>query len=319
MTGADAMSRVTAVVVTWNGRELIDGCLESVFGNAPLERSIEVVVVDNASTDGTAAHVRERWPAVRLIANTENAGYTRANNQAIRATQGDYLLLINADARLEPGCADLLIAALERDRRGAIAGPRLVFGDGSWQRWTAGRSPSLAAAANHYLFLDRLSPRLRGLYLSSDVREPGAVDWVSSACLVARRDAVEEVGLMDEGFFVYMDDVDLCQRVRDRGWRVWYEPRAQAVHFMGRSTRPLPGSIAPDALRNFNRYFAQRHGRVRELALRGIEALGFALRIAAYRARAAARGDPAASEKARMHLAYLRLVLGLTPTRTSRR
>ena len=312
MTGADARIEVSAVIVAWNGRALIDECLRSVFAHAG-GRSLEVIVVDNGSTDGTAEHVRSSWPEVSLIANEQNAGYTRANNQAVKVARGRYLLLINADARLEPGCLEALVARLDRDDRAAIAGPRLVFGDGSWQRWTAGRAPGLAAALNHYLFLERLSPRFGGLYLGRDVRDARVVDWVSSACLVARRDAFDEVGGMDERFFVYMDDVDLCQRVRDRGWRVWYEPVAQCVHLMGKTTRPVAGSIAPDALRNFNRYYARRNGRAAALALRAIEAAGFALRVALYRAASFARGDPTARDKARMHRAYLRLALGLAP------
>ena len=316
MTGADLQTSasVTAIVVTWNTRSMIDDCLTAIFNSARHVGELEVIVVDNASRDGSADLVRQRWPQVRLIENTENVGYTRANNQAIRVSSGQYLLLVNADAFVRGNCVGALCAQLDEDARAAVVGPRLVYGDGTWQRWTAGRAPSLGAAINHYLFLERVGPEVfGGLYLAQDVRTRRRVDWVSSACMLVRRAALDEIGLMDERFFVYMDDVDLCQRARDAAWGVWYRPDAECVHLMGRSTRPEPGSISKDALRNFNRYFVRRHGLVRGLALRAIEALGFGVRVAAYLGASFARGDPALRAKARAHWAYLRLTFERTP------
>ncbi len=314
MTGAERAS-LTVVVVAWKSRGLLDDCLRAIHAEIDGRRSVEVIAVDNASGDGTVEHLRSAWPSVRVIANTENVGYTRANNQAIRASRGEYLLLVNADAFLRPGCLEVLCAQLDADPRAAVAAPRLVYGDGSWQRWTAGRAPSLGAAINHYLFLERIRPRVfRGLFLGADTRDVERVDWVSSACMLVRRAALERIGLMDERFFVYMDDVDLCQRARDDGWTVWYRPDAECVHLMGRSTRPEPGSISKEALRNFNRYFALRHGRTRTIALRAIEAVGFAVRVALYQCAGLARGDPRLREKARAHWAYLKLTFDPTQT-----
>lgn len=315
MTGADSRksASVTAVIVMWNARALIDDCLAAVFDDAPA--ALEVIVVDNASNDGSAEHVRQRWPHVRLIENSENVGYTRANNQAIKASTGEYLLLVNADAFLRPGCVEAMCAQLDDDPRAAVVGPRLVYGDGTWQRWTAGRAPSLGAAINHYLFLERVRPQVfGGLYLAQDVRTSRRVDWVSSACMLVRRAALDEIGLMDERFFLYMDDVDLCQRARDGGWNVWYRPDAECVHLMGRSTRPTPGSISKDALRNFNRYFVRQHGPTAGFVLRCVEALGFGVRVVAYLGASLARGDPAMRAKAHAHWAYLRLTLERLPS-----
>ena len=309
MTGAERET-VSAIVVAWNSADLIDRCLTALEAQAGPSRALEIIVVDNASTDGTADLVRKRWPGVRLIANDENLGYTRANNQAIRASTGELLFLVNADAFPAAGSLDALAAQLAADPRAAIVAPRLVYGDGTWQRWTAGRAPSLRAAMNYYWFLERMSPRrFRGLFLGADVRQPQTVDWVSSACMLVRRSALDDIGLMDERFFVYMDDVDLCQRARDAGWRVWYRPDANCIHLMGRSTRPSAGSISKDALRNFNRYFESRHGRARTLALRAVQATGFAMRVALYQAASLARGDPGLRAKARAHWAYLKLTI----------
>ena len=311
MTGASARPDVTAVVVSWNTRDLLADCLRSLRAHAPAGRTLEVIVVDNGSRDGTGEMVRRGWPEARLIANPENLGYTRANNQAIRASRGRYLLLINADARLTPDCLRRLLQRIDADPRAGAVGPRLVYGDGSWQRWTAGRAPSLRTAVNYFLFLERLlpgNPAFAGIFLGRDVRASCRVDWVSSACMLVRRSALDEVGLLDERFFVYMDDVDLCRRLRDAGWRVWYCPEAEAIHLGGQSTLRQTGSVSPEALRSFNRYFALRHGARAAALLRVAEALGFALRTLAYLVAAAVRGgEPRLRAKARAHWTYCKV------------
>lgn len=273
---------------------------------------MDIVVVDNGSTDRSVEMLAERWPDVRLIANEDNLGFTRANNQAFAVAHGDVLLLINADARVEPGCIDALLSRLDDAPRAAIVGPRLVYGDGSWQRWTAGRAPSLSTAATHFLFLDRILRRhatAPGIYLSRDIRTAFEPDWVSSACFALRRSALEEIGGMDERFFCYMDDVDICQRARDHGWQVWYEPAATAVHLMGQSTRRVTGAASPLALQNFNRYFVMRHGRLRGGMLRVLEAVGFGARVLVYGADGILRRRPAARSQAGVHWRHLRITL----------
>src|SRR5439155_4408719 len=176
-----------------------------------------------------------------LIANDANLGFARANNQAIRASAGRFVLLLNSDARLGPGCLDRMLGLMEADPSAGAVGPRLVYGPGRWQRWTAGRAPSLWAAINHYLFLGRLLPGggHRGLYLATDTHRPFRPDWVSGACMLLRRSALDEVGLLDERIFMYMEDVELCERLRRAGWGVWYCPAAEAVHLMGGSLPEL--------------------------------------------------------------------------------
>jgi GT2 family glycosyltransferase len=307
---------VSAIVVSWKTRELLAGCLESLRAYADEARGMEVIVVDNASDDGTADMVAREWPAARLIVNDENVGYTRANNQAIRESRGAFLLLINADALLTPGCLKVMLERMRSHPRVGAVGPRLVYGDGRWQRWTAGRAPSLAAAAGHYFFLERLLPDVsacRGMFLSHDVQHAITADWVSSACMLVRRAATDQVGLMDERFFVYMDDVDLCQRLRNGGWTVWYCPAAQAVHFMGQATKRQTGTVSPAALRSYNRYFALRHGRVATTLLKLIEVVGHGFRAVAYLASATAIADQTQARERRMearaHWVYLRAAL----------
>ena len=310
MTGASQAPELEAVVVTWNTRELMAECLRSLFANPP-GRSFQVTVVDNGSADGESELVRRDWPQVRLIRNQVNEGFTRANNRAIRQSRARYLLLINADAMVTPGCLDGLLGCLDADPRAAVAGPRLAYADGAFQRWTAGREPGLGPALVHHLALDRLLPGLarRGLYLGRDLKEAVQVDWVSSACLLVRRSALDEIGLLDERIFTYMDDVDACRRLRAAGWSVWYWPAAQAVHYMGQSVRRLTGNVSPAAVRSFHDYFRRRHGRAALAGLRAIEAVGFGGRAAAFRLAQLVRRDPGLSDRARAHWTYFKLAL----------
>ncbi len=277
---------VTAVIVNWNTGALLEQCLESLVEHGAAGAPLEVVVVDNGSDDGSVELVRRDWPDVALIECETNLGYQKANNLGMAAARGAQLLLINADAFLTAGCLDRLLARMDTDPRCGVVGPRLVYRDGSFQRWTAGREPSLSAAAVFHFGIDRLAVgATRGIYLGRDVREAFQPEWVSSACMLVRARALAETGPMDETFFAYMDDVDLCRRAREADWHVWYEPEAEAIHLMGQSTRREPGAASPLALRTFNRYFARRHGRSRTRLLQGIEAAGFTLRACAHGVR----------------------------------
>lgn len=312
MTGGElrADGTVSVLVVNWNTRELLEPCLDSVFdaSNAALIR--DVVIVDNGSTDGSAAEIERRWPQVRLVRNQDNRGYTRANNQGLVHCDGDYVLLLNTDAWLLPGALATLLHRLTSDPVCAVVGPRLEYGDGHWQRWTAGNAPSVRSLATYLLFLDRTRwGSLRGLYLGHDVLSAIQRDWVSSACMLVRRSALAEIGGMDESFFCYMDDVDICQRLRDRGWNVWYEPAARAVHLMGQSTKRRTGTSSPTALVNLNRYITRERGRASGGAVRALEAVGFAARAAAYRGRALSGGGDDARAAARDHWRNARIGL----------
>ncbi|MFN8036724.1 MAG: glycosyltransferase family 2 protein [Acidimicrobiia bacterium] len=300
---------VSAVIVNWNARDLLQACLESLRDHPPRDRSLEIVVVDNASTDGSADLVRTGWPDVVLEVPPENEGYQRANNRGVRLSRGKYLLLINSDAQLRAGALDAMVDRLEADDRAAVVGPRLVYADGSFQRWTAGHAPDLAGVASFFLFGEKLSRAAahRSIYLAEDVREPFRPDWVSSACMLVRRDALDEVGLMDERYFYGMDDVDLCQRFRDAGWHVWYDPAAEVVHLMGDGR--VTKKASPAGIRNFNDYFTRRHGPVAGAAARAMGCLGFGVRAAGYAGRSLVRpgGDDRAA--GRDHLRNARVTL----------
>lgn len=277
------MIDVSAVIVSWNTADLLDLCLQSLIDHPPTGRSMEIVVVDNGSTDGSDELVRSKYPQVVLEANAKNEGYTRANNRAMRQSKGKYLLLINADAFVTAGSIDTMLARLEQDPRAAVVGPRLVYGDGSWQRWTAGRKPDLTSVLSFFLYLERLSRAAarNSLFLARDTREAFCPDWVCSAAMIVRRDALDEVGLMDERYFCYMDDTDICQRFRDAGWTVWYEPAAEVVHFGSASSKRQFGRVPPAAIRNFNDYLTRHNGVLAGETARLAQCVGYVIRAAA--------------------------------------
>ena len=287
MTGVDWTHDepdLSVVIVSWNTRDLLDSCLASVRDFPAVGLRHEVIVVDNGSADASGQLVRDNWPQVTLIENSCNEGYQRANNQGMAVARGRDILLLNADAQLTPGCLDLLVERLRSDHRAGVVAPRLVYGDGSWQRWTAGNEPTLFGAAAFFLMVERISRRAadRSLWLARDTDQPFTPSWVSSACLLIRRAVLDDTGPMDERFFAYMDDVDLCRLARLHGWTVWYEPRCASIHLMGQSTRRQTGTASPLALRNFNRYFATRNSAASTAVLQAVEALGFIARAGAH-------------------------------------
>jgi len=302
-----AARSVTTIIVNWKTPALSIEAARSVLATTPEGTAQRVLVVDNASDDNSLDALAACDLPIEVVANDVNRGFAAANNQGCSLAESDYVLLLNSDARLEPGALEALLARMDRSPGAGAVGSRLVYGDGRFQRWTAGREPALAPAAVYLLGLDRLGGlATSGLYLGRDVTQAFRPDWVSAACMLCRRAALFEVGLMDERYF-YMEDVDLCRRLRSAGYEIWYEPSAVAVHLMGSSTQQIGRRADPVAVQSFNRYFAERHSAAASAALRCIEALGFGARSAAHGLAALAGHDRARHRlEARTHLARMR-------------
>lgn len=299
---------VTAVIVNWNTADLLEGCLENLRDHGPTGRSMEVVVVDNDSADDSVERVRSGWPDVTVIEMGENAGFCRANNAAIRATDSEHLLLINTDGRLTEGALDRMLAYLDADPLAAVVGPRLEYGDGTFQRWTGGELLTLRSLANYMFFLDKLSdrrPALRSVYAAHDTDEPYTCGWVSSAVMLLRRAALDDIGLLDERIFLYMDDIDLCQRAVEGGWHVWYAADAHAVHYMSGTSKKVSGGVSPETIRSAIRWYARRNPKGATAAFQAIAASGFGVRAGLYGVRALV-GDQK-DEAARMAGAHLKM------------
>jgi GT2 family glycosyltransferase len=231
---AAEMARVadlSIVLVCWNNRDYLEPCLRSLF-EAGLRHRFDVVVVDNGSTDGSQAMVRETFPQVELIENDHNAGLSRASNQGIAATTGRYVLLLNDDTLVNAASLDALVAFLDATPDAGAAGGRLLNPDGTFQAGSA----DFSTLHEEFLMATGLGERLWPGYPSYlDPEEVKAGGWLSSACLLLRRDALAQVGLLDEEYFIYGDETDLQYRLQRAGWKVYYLPSVTTIHYGGRS------------------------------------------------------------------------------------
>jgi N-acetylglucosaminyl-diphospho-decaprenol L-rhamnosyltransferase len=271
---------VSVVVVTWNALPWLEQCLESVRGR-------EVVVVDHGSTDGTVEFVRERFPEVRVI-EQENKGMGGGNNAGMRAAGGRYFFLLNSDAWVVDDGLDKLIAFADANPEAAVVGPKLLNTDGTLQRSVRGE-PTVWRLATEYLFIRKLAPRskrLNPLYRGDFGHDRVAeVDWLFGPALLVRREAADAVGLFDEDFFMFSEEVDWMTRFRRAGWTVMFFPDAEVVHVGGASHG---GRMYVENLRGHLRWFAKHRGakdaeRVRKLLLWSLRLRALVLRRENYR------------------------------------
>lgn len=252
------MSRLTIVIVTFNSAADIATCIESI-PEAARRTTYDVIVVDNASADGTADLVRERWPHVTVLAAGANLGFARANNLGIRATAGELVLLLNPDAAPAPGSIDHLVAVMDTMPGVAIAGPRIVDETGRAELSFGRMIAPFAELRQKVLTLGhaRRWPLISGRVERAS-RAASCPDWVSGACLLIRRAALERAGLLDERFFLYTEDVDLCATVRAQGGVVRFSPEAEVVHVRGASRASSPAP-AERAYRRSHLAFYRKH------------------------------------------------------------
>jgi GT2 family glycosyltransferase len=226
---------LAVVIVSYNVRGELDACLQSIVGRtSPLPT--EIVVVDNASQDGTPDAVRQGWPSVRVIDAGDNIGFARANNLGIRATSSDYVLLLNPDTVVPGNAIPALVRHLTGDARAAVAGPRLVDQDGRAELsfgWTIGPLGELRQKMVGMLYDRGLTIVTRRV--EQWTRQTGYRNWVSGACLLVRRADLESVGLLDERYFMYTEDVDLCLALRRRGREILFAADVEVMHLRGRS------------------------------------------------------------------------------------
>jgi GT2 family glycosyltransferase len=218
------------VIVSYRCGPMLRECLESLREYAPAG-GLRITVVDNASGDGTADVVRREFPDVRLIALDENVGFSAANNLVLRETTAEYVLVLNPDTRLCEGTLDALLSLMDADPRIGIAGCRLLLEDGTFDHAARRSFPTPASALGHFLRIGRSerAPAVLAAYRAPDVGE-GPVDAVNGAFMLMRRGMLDEIGLFDEGYWMYMEDLDLCYRAARAGWTTWYEPSVSAIH-----------------------------------------------------------------------------------------
>lgn len=282
---------LTVIILNWNALDWLERSVGSALAQDIAPWQHEVIFVDNASADGSADFVRERFPDARVMAMDRNLGFAGGNNTAIREARGRYILLLNPDTETHPGAFRALIAFMDAHPDCAIAGPQLLNPDGSLQ-YSCRRFPTLEAGLFRNTPLGRLFPGNRATrdYMMKDVPHDRAmeVDWVSGAAMCIRRETLDRVGLLDEGYFMYVEDVDLCYRAREVGGEVWYEPEAVVTHAIGQSSDKNPAPMIVAFHRSMFRFFRMHYLGARYPAwLTPIVAAGLAARAGLTLARSA--------------------------------
>ncbi len=299
--GGAVPAKVAVVVVSFNTREDLLRCLGSL---RVVTTPLEVVVVDNASADGSADAVRQAFPRAEVIRSDANEGYAKANNRGWRATSAPFVLLLNSDAEVPAGTVETLLEVLETRPSVGIVGPRTVGSDGALQVSTG---PDLTPLAEW---------RQRRLVRGVETKDPAALTaaaerystehepvWVSGSCLLTRRAHLEAVGGLDEAFFLYEEDVDLCVRVGRLGYKALFTPKAQVLHHKGRSMTRLPDRARLEYHRSHLLYYRKHRGRWLVVLLRAYLAV-----LGLHEALATARRDDAGPPRDRR--ALLRVALG---------
>jgi N-acetylglucosaminyl-diphospho-decaprenol L-rhamnosyltransferase len=282
---------LSIVIVNWNTRDSLAQCLESVVATPhlqipdPLNQSgivhlppftLEVWVVDNCSTDGSAQMVQARFPWVRLVENLENIGFARANNQVIRESKGRYVLLLNPDTEVKSGALQALVCFMDAHPQAGAVGPQLLNLDNTLQP-SCHPAPTLPRELWRLFHLDALWPYALYPMAKWDLDTPRRVDVVQGACLLLRRATLDQVGLFDEDYFIYSEEMDLCYRLEQAGWRIYWVPEAEVIHYGGHSTQQVAMDMFLRLYQSKLLYFRKRHGW---LAARGYKLILVAATLA---------------------------------------
>lgn len=266
---SDASTRWAAVVVNHNAGDLLIEAVRSLLADVGAGGPPEVVVVDNDSTDGSLDGLLAAKMDVRVVHSPDNVGYARGANLGIAVCRAPVVAVVNPDAEIEPGTAAALVGRLDREPDLGALGPRIRNSDGT--DYPSARSlPSVVDAAGHGvlgLFWPTNPFTRRYRHLDADPDLPRDVDWVSGAAVWLRRDALDDVGGWDERYFMYMEDVDLCWRLRRRGWRVAYEPAGRVVHVQGVSASRRPYRMILEHHRSAWRFTRRRYTGGRQILL----------------------------------------------------
>jgi len=277
-----ASKELSVIIVSWNVREFLEPCLESVFVTSN-DISIEVIVVDNGSSDGTAEWLEKEYPSVRLVKNLQNLGFPISNNIGISEAQGEYILLLNPDTIVWPGTFSNCLSVMRRDKKIGVVGCKIHYPDGSIQYECARNFPSLVDFIGGTFYLHVLFPksvvfgrRLMGFWDHLSDRD---VPCIMGAFMFLRRTALQETGPLDERFFMYYEDVDVCARMWEKGWRVFYLSSAQITHFSGQSRKKSSKKFDLLAAEISYTFFLEHRGRLAAISYRFIVILQALIRL----------------------------------------
>jgi len=259
---------LSIIIVNFNDKSHLENCLPSIEENAQT-MEVEILLVDNNSSDGSQEFITQNYPQVKLILNEENVGFAKANNRGFRESKGEFLLFLNTDTVIQPNALSLLLEELRASPRVGAIGPALIRGENAYQV-SFGRRVSFASEVFQKFFLNPFY-----IFRLKNVRRKKEVGWLSAACFMIRREVLEDVGLFDENFFLYFEDIDLCYRIRKEGWNLLFFPQVRVFHRGGASTGQDKISSRFEYRRS-QLYFYQKHNsRVSLFTLRFYFLLNF--------------------------------------------
>lgn len=262
--------KLSIIIVSYNTRELLADCINSVKKNLT-GLTCEIVVVDNNSADGSTAILKIDYPEVRLIENKYNAGFAKANNQGLELCSGEYILLLNSDTVVLDDALNTIVRFMDSHTDAAICGPRLLNSDMTLQLPCRRSFPGLLNSISHFSGLGRLFPKSRvfGNYLMTymDSGLDHEVDAVSGACLLVRRDVLDKIGgLLDEAFFMHFEDIDLCYRAKQRGFKIYYVHSARIIHLKGQSSKLRSEGVTRNFFESAHIYFRKNYKKGNPIA-----------------------------------------------------
>jgi GT2 family glycosyltransferase len=299
---------VSVIVVSYNTREILRVCLESLYAGFAAPAQLEVIVIDNASRDASAEMVAADFPAIHLIRSDSNLGFAAANNLGFQAAHGRYIVLLNPDTQLGSGVLQTAISHMDANPSAGLAGGRLIDRDGHLQP-SARVFPSLL---NEFLVLSGLAARFPASRLLgrfdrtwADPMQAAEVDWVPGAFTIIRHDALHSVGPFDERYFLYYEEVDLCRRFKMAGWQVWYWPEIEVRHWGGESSKTVENvefntsgsQLTLWRMRSGLLYYRKHHGQLTAWLVASLEQVWHRLR--GFRARLTAGSDSAKAQESK--------------------
>lgn len=259
------MVDISFIIVNWNTRDILIDCLDSIYKTVT-DIGFEIYVVDNNSTDGSREATKKRFPDVKLIENKTNTGFAHANNQALRIMQGRFAVLLNTDAVLQEGAIKSLLNFMNNTPGAGIAGVQLLNKDGSRQNsidnFPSPETEILNKSILRFFFPDKYPGKSRIHH------SPIEVDSVIGACMIVRKEAMDEVGLFDEDYFIFLEETDWCFRMHKKGWKVYHVPDARVFHFSGHSKKKAPLESQIEYYKSLYKFFRKNRGTVSCLTIR---------------------------------------------------
>jgi hypothetical protein len=273
--------KLSIVIVSWNAKKYLHDCLDSILREAE-SNELEIIVVDNASSDGSQEMVRYLYPEVKLICNEQNYGFAKANNIGIKKSKGKYVCLINSDVLVRNNCLTKMLSFMDENAGIGALGPKTFNTDGSLQR-SCFEFPRPWNMFCRALALDTLFPKIKifsgRLMTYWEHDEKRSVDILNGCFLMVRRETIEQVGCLDETFFFYGEDMDWCKRIRDAGWDVVFYPNAEITHYGGASSANSPVRFYVEMYRAELQYWNKHYGRYGNAMISAIIWLHMLLRI----------------------------------------